>query len=177
MGRTTQRLADRIKQHVPLVIREKNLRNRTQPVRECRNVQGLSAISCSSAIAWHLVANPICADQYNADMFKILSRGRSVSHPRMLEATFTLSLDHVLCCQKEFVHSLILFQHGNIKTVAPITVQGMHANGESSALGESHPPSLQGFGANGGHRPLPHSSQSERARDTDDCGLSNRASD
>ena len=56
-------------------------------------------------------------------------------HNSMLEATFILSMDPVLCRQKEFVHSLILFQHGNIKAVAPTAVQGMHANGKSSALG------------------------------------------
>ena len=71
--------------------------------------------SASSAIAQHLVANPICADQYNADMFRILSRGRSSFHLRMLEATFIRTTDPILCRQKEFVRSLCLFQHGKIK--------------------------------------------------------------
>ena len=148
VGRTAQRLADRIKHHVPLAVREKNFRVRTQLARARRNVQGPSAISCSSTIAQHLVANPIRADQYNADMFKILSRGRSVLHLLMLEATFIFSMDPVFCRQKEFVHSLILFQHGNIKAVALTAVQGTHANGESPALGDSHPPAFQGVGAN-----------------------------
>jgi len=67
-------------------------------------------------------------------MFKILSRGRSVLHLLMLEATFIFSMDPVFCRQKEFVHSLILFQNGNIKPVAPTAVQRTYvgANGESS---------------------------------------------
>ena len=176
MGHTTKRLPDRIKQHVPLTIQQKNLRVRTQPVQACRDIQGLSVIYCSSAIAWNLVANPVYADQYNADMFMILSRGQSVSHLRMLEATFILSMDPVLCRQKEFVHSLILFQHGNIKAVAPNAVQGMHVNGQSSSLRDSHPLSLQGVGANG-ESSLWTTLQTIGARDTDDCELTNGGSD
>ena len=145
VGRTTLRLADRIKQHVPLAIRRKIVRVRTQPVRACRNIQQPPAtVPASSAIAQHLVANPICADQYNADMFRILSRGRSSFHLRMLEATFILTTDPILCRQKEFVRSLCLFQHGKIKG-STVT------NGEWT-FGETHPPSLQDAVANVNHR-------------------------
>ena len=99
-------------------------------------------------------------------MFHILVRWKQPS-------SFTWTL---LCRQKEFVHSLILFQHGNIKAVAPTAIQGMHANGESSSLGESHPPSLQVVGANGESPPCTPR-QPIRARDTVDSGLTNGGSD
>ena len=37
VGRTTQRLADRIKQHIPTSIRKKNTTIREQPPRMCKN--------------------------------------------------------------------------------------------------------------------------------------------
>ena len=112
-GPHNTKLADQIKQHVPLAIRRKLVSVRTQPVRACRNIQQPPAtVPASSAMAQHLVANPICADQCNADMFRILSRGRSSFNLRMLEATFILTTDPILCRQKELVRSLCLFQHG-----------------------------------------------------------------
>ena len=62
----------------------------------------------------------------------------------MLEATFILTTDPILCRQKEFVRSLCLFQHGKIKGS---TVK----NGEWTS-GETHPPSLQDVVANVNHR-------------------------
>ena len=38
VGRTTQRLADRIKQHVPTSIRTKNTTTREQPPRTCKTL-------------------------------------------------------------------------------------------------------------------------------------------
>ena len=48
VGRTTQRLADRIKQHVPTSIRKKSSTVREQPPRLCKNNN--SKINCESAI-------------------------------------------------------------------------------------------------------------------------------
>ena len=67
----------------------------------------------------------------------------------MLEATFILSTDPILCRQKEFAKGiyrddLCLFQHGKIKG-STVT------NGEWT-FGETHPPSLQDAVANVNHR-------------------------
>ena len=94
-------------------------------------------------------------------MFKILNRGQCVSLVRMLEATFIFTMDSVLCRQKEFVHSLIVFQSGNNKAVTPTAVRGMHANGESSALGASHPLPSKPLVRIVSHLPVLRSSQLE----------------
>ena len=71
VGRTTQRLAERIKQHVPTSIRKKSNTVREQPPRLCKNNN--SKINCESAIgpmaalqwALHLTKN-ICSVKSNA---------------------------------------------------------------------------------------------------------------
>ena len=108
-GRTTQTLTDRIKQHVPLSIRKNKIGTRIQPERACRKVPASIPTSCASAIGQHLIENANCAEHYNVDAFKILSRGRSTTYLRILETTFIYSTDPMLRWQKEFVHSLYLF--------------------------------------------------------------------
>ena len=54
VGRTTQRLSDRIKQHVPSVIRKKTVPLRNQPKRQCTSAQ---TINCDLAIGRHLLSN------------------------------------------------------------------------------------------------------------------------
>ena len=56
VGRTAQRLADRIKQHVPTSIRNISNTVREQPPRLCKNNN--SKINCESAIGQHLLTNP-----------------------------------------------------------------------------------------------------------------------
>ena len=53
VGSTTQRLADRIKQHVPASIRKKSNTVREQPPRICK--KNNSKINCESAIGQHLI--------------------------------------------------------------------------------------------------------------------------
>ena len=52
MGRTNQRLGDRIKQHVPSMIRNGAQPSRQQPGRLCRSGQ---LISCDSAVGKHFI--------------------------------------------------------------------------------------------------------------------------
>ena len=70
VGRTTQRLADRIKQHVPTSIRKKHSTVREQPPRVCKNIS--SKINCKWAIGQHLITNPECAKTYTEDNFRII---------------------------------------------------------------------------------------------------------
>ena len=70
VGRITQRLADRIKQHVPSSIRKKSSTVREQPPRMCKNIS--SKINCESAIGQHLISNPECAKTYTDDNFPII---------------------------------------------------------------------------------------------------------
>ena len=82
VGRTTQRLADRIKQHVPTSIRKKSNTVREQPPRLCKNNN--SKINCESAIGQHLLTNPECAKTYTDDNFRIIGQGRSSFHLSVL---------------------------------------------------------------------------------------------
>ena len=106
VGRTSQRLEERIKQHAPRSI--------ANP-RASHNRQSLS-LSCKanirpqqfheSAIGQHLLDNAQCAFHYNSEKFSILARGRFSFHLSALEATFIKSLNYLLRKQKEFVWSL-----------------------------------------------------------------------
>ena len=107
VGRTTQRLADRIKQHVPTSIRKKTNTLREQPPRTCKGSN--SKIKCDSAIGQHLIQNPECAKTYTDDNFRIIGQARSSFHLSVLESVYIKTQNPVLCKQKEFVFSLGLF--------------------------------------------------------------------
>ena len=108
VGRTTQRLADRIKQHVPTSIRTKNTTTREQPPRTCKNSN--SKMKSDSAIGQHLLTNPECAKTYTDDNFRIIGQARSSFHLGVLESVYIKTQNPVLCKQKEFVFSLGLFK-------------------------------------------------------------------
>ena len=86
VGHTTQRLADRIKQHVPTSISSK--------------------INCESAIGQHLISNPECPKTYTDDNFRIIGQARSSSPLGVLESVSIKTQNPVMCRQKEFVFSL-----------------------------------------------------------------------
>ena len=106
VGRTTQRLADRIK-HVPTSIRKKSSTVREQQPRMCKNIS--FKINCESAIGQHLITNPDCAKTYTDDNFLIIVQARSSFHLGVLESVYIKTQNPVLCRQKEFAFSLKLF--------------------------------------------------------------------
>ena len=81
VGHTKLRLADRIKQHIPAVIRKKSNAAREQPPGICKNK---SKINCESAIGQHLIANPEFAKTYTDDNFRIIGQARSSFHLSVL---------------------------------------------------------------------------------------------
>ena len=104
VGRTTQRLEDRIKQHVPSSIRNKSRPQREQPPRSCRSK--IKTKTCDSAIVQHLLENPDCAKNYNGDMFRIIGKARSSFHLAVLESIYISTKKPLLCRQKEFLLTL-----------------------------------------------------------------------
>ena len=124
VGRTSQRLQDRIKQHVPKWLQQQAKR----PTRKYNS--GLATFNsrfddlnlaescklkrnnpdCDSAIGQHLLDNEQCAANYNDKRFKILAVARNSFHLCLLEATFIKTKHPVLCKQKEFVYTLKLFK-------------------------------------------------------------------
>ena len=94
VGRTSQRLQDRINQHVPKFIRNKTVQERRQPERSSTITTWTP--SCDSAIGTHLLKNKICADKYDDRQFSILSRARSNFHLSVLESIYITSHQPVL---------------------------------------------------------------------------------
>ena len=72
-------------------------------VKACALYAGLNKVDAD----W-FNRNDVAVNPNTVNMFSILSRGRSSFHLRMLEATFILTTDPILCRQKEFVRSLSL---------------------------------------------------------------------
>ena len=104
VGRTTQRLKDRIKKHVLSNIRNKTHPQREQPPRSCKSKT--TTKTCDSAIGQHLLQNPDCAKNYNGDMFRIIGKSRSSFHLAVLESIYISTKKPLLCRQKEFVFIL-----------------------------------------------------------------------
>ena len=105
--RTTQRLADRIKQHVSTSIRKKSNTIREQPPRICKKEN--SKIYCKYAIGQNLFTNPECTKHTDAS-FLIIGQARPSFNLIVLESVYGKTQNPVLCAQKEFVFSLGLFK-------------------------------------------------------------------
>ena len=91
VGNTTQRLSERIKQHIP------------------PNIATRKSKQADSAILAHIRNKPACVPTNAQERFRILARARSSYHLDILEAMYIRSLEPSLCAQKEFVKSLTLF--------------------------------------------------------------------
>ena len=108
VGRTLQRLEERVKQHVP-----RHLVSQTEGTEKKRGLppkERKSAGEYQSAIAdWYLAANALCRARYSDLDFRILARARSEQHFKVLETLYIQSLKPVLCRQKQFVTDLKLF--------------------------------------------------------------------
>ena len=105
-GRTSQKLQNSIKQHVPKSIRSCSSSQKCLlSAQRCKsstqtNTQSLAS---DSAIGRHLLQNPTCAQHYDDSRFSILAQGQSPFHLSALEATFIKTFNPTFCRQKEFV--------------------------------------------------------------------------
>ena len=87
VGRTSQRLQDRIKQHVPQWLTRQLIRpRRHQPHRSCK--QNDTKPDCDFAIGQHLLDNDQCALNYDNRRFSILAAARISFHLNLLEAAY-----------------------------------------------------------------------------------------
>ena len=109
VGRTSQQLQNRIKQHIPKWLQQQaKLPTRSRPGRSCKLKRNNP--DCDSAIGQHSLDNKQCAANYNDKCFKIFAMARNSFHLCLLEATFIKTRYPVLCKQKEFVYTLKLFK-------------------------------------------------------------------
>ena len=116
VGRTSQRLSDRIKQHVPqsLLAYCNTVNQRLTPVSANHVTIGpalpdsVSTRTSRSAIGQHLLNNPLCAEHFSTERFSILDRARNSFQLHVLEAWHIHFLKPVLCKQKELIYKLKL---------------------------------------------------------------------
>ena len=106
VGRTSQRLEERIKQHVPRSIANPSSSHNRQSLSCSLKANTRPQKFQKSSIGRYLLDNAQCALHYSNEKFFILARGRSSFYLSAFEATFIKSLNPLLCKQKEFVYSL-----------------------------------------------------------------------
>ena len=123
VGKTTQRLEERVKQHVPedlvqqvtqsaVTLRRRPGRPRKNGGEQDRDVETMASARSDTAITKHLKASQSCRLAVCTDYrshFKIMARGRSKAHLNSLEAIFIACNKPELCVQKDFVKSVELF--------------------------------------------------------------------
>ena len=107
VGRTSQKLQQRIKQHVPKTILQEHIsQDRSTLARSCKSIRSFKAETSFSAIGQHLLQNPTCAREYKDNKFSILARGYTSFHLSTLKATYIKTFEPNLCKQKNFVYGL-----------------------------------------------------------------------
>ena len=92
IGKTTQCLSERAKQHIPNKLLE------TPPV--------LWSAKTDSAISKHLKENPECISEDLRKNFSVLAQARSQAHLNVLEALFIQAKSPVLCSQVVYKSSV-----------------------------------------------------------------------
>ena len=109
VGRKSQRLQDKIKQHVPKWLQQQAKRpTRSQPSRTCKPKRNNP--DCDSAVGQPLLDNKQCAANYNYKRFKFLAVARNSFHLCLLEATFIKTRNPVLCKKKIICLHIKTFQ-------------------------------------------------------------------
>lgn len=122
IGKTTQRLSERIRQHIPVSLTNAAVTFRSlQPgenitslpkVEQLALAKYLAASRSDSAVSRHLKDNHDCLRAFSSsnlfDCFTVVSRARNQFHLDVLEAVFIKLRTPVLCQQKEFVKALYL---------------------------------------------------------------------
>ena len=122
VGQTSQRLQDRIKQHVSKRLQQQSKRpTRSQPGRSCKEKPNNP--NCDSAIGQHLLENEHCATNSDDRQFKFLPVAGNSFHLCLLAAAFIKIRHPVLCRQKEFVHTDDIALH----SILLLTVETINA--------------------------------------------------
>ena len=104
VGRTSQRLQDRINQHVPQWLRQQLTRSRrSQPHRSCKRNDTNRTVTLPLV---SILKNEQCALNYDDKRFSILDTACSSFHVNHLEAVYIKTPHTVLYRQKEFVYAL-----------------------------------------------------------------------
>ena len=107
--RSSQRLQERITQHVSRPIRKHHFsQDHSNLSCACNTNSTSQIIAYDSVIGKHFLQNPSYASEYNDANFSILARGRTSFHLSPFKATFIKSFQSNLYQHKEFLYSLKL---------------------------------------------------------------------
>ena len=96
VGKTTQVLPERIKQHV------------ARKLIDGRTEKRMKIEKNDSAVTKHLKVNPECIPLEPERCFTVLAQARNKSHLDVLEAVFIRTLSPDMCQQKEFTKQIQL---------------------------------------------------------------------
>ena len=123
VGRTSQRLQQKIKQHVPKTIFQELIsQERSTLARSSKPIRSFKAETFFSAIGQHHLQNPTCAREYNDNKLSVLTRGRTSFHLSTLEATYIKTSKPNLCKHMKFVYGVkITHQFPLLPLVASFT--------------------------------------------------------
>ena len=105
VGRTSQRLQDRINQHIPRCIRSDKRPTKNLPNRKGK-ITSTPSVYCDSAIGQHLLENKECAKHFNDAQFFILATARPSFHLSVLEEPTSMPYSLFSVVKREFVYSL-----------------------------------------------------------------------
>ena len=97
VGKTTQRLKTRIRQHVPVALR-RNLGKTTRSKLTEKQ---------QSAVGKHLLDNPGCGRNFHDGMFSVLAEGRGDLHLSVLESLFISTQKPDFCTKSEQGRSVL----------------------------------------------------------------------
>ena len=114
IGMITQRLQSRLTEHVPRCVR--TILTDPNPNRKTISVHKNAKVN--SSIAEHLSDNAECLRNYSDDWFSILANKRNSYHLAVLEATYIMSYEPVLCKQQKFDYQLGMFSWTCVYTVS-----------------------------------------------------------
>ena len=113
MGKTTQRLETRAKQHVPASLlrptKEDENDDKDEDEDGTEPKTKTKTKSSTSSIGQHLLDNVECLESYHLSMFQIVRRARCESILHILEPLYIKLMKPDLCKQLQFVRTLSLF--------------------------------------------------------------------
>ncbi|MEC8569257.1 MAG: hypothetical protein VXY56_13425, partial [Pseudomonadota bacterium] len=112
VGKTTQTLRKRSKQHVPacvLAFRKAVCEGNLSDFEGTKKFQSVKNAITSSSITKHLFENLECLKNFDFDKFCVIARGRNKFHLDVLESVFISTFKPEICKQLEFCYKILLF--------------------------------------------------------------------
>ena len=111
VGKTTQTLMKRTRQHVPACVINYGKAIKNSDVEVFKRTKKFTSVLRArenSSIAQHLVDNEQSLLNFNFDRFRIIARGRNHFHLDVMESIHITTKKPKICKQLEFCYKLLL---------------------------------------------------------------------